>query len=97
MQRVNKISFNISKFGLFFSFHINLNRNDQARKLLEITHFVNLFSDALAQLKYSEKVKKAFADNRIRYEREKLEEKVRREIEDKEKRDFIEEWKKKIK
>lgn len=61
--------------------------------LLEITHFVNLFSDTLAQLKYNENVKKDFEKNRIMFERSKMEEAMRKEIEEKEKRDFIEQWK----
>ena len=39
--------------NIFFSFNIDLTRPNQDRNLLEITQFVNLFVDTLAQLKYS--------------------------------------------
>jgi len=61
--------------------------------LLEITHFVNLFSDTLAQLRFNENVKKEFEKNRVMYERSKMEDTMRKEIEEKERRDFIEQWK----
>lgn len=63
------------------------------RILLEITHFVNLFSDTLAQIKYTEKFKKEFEKNRVMFERAKMEEAMRKEIEEKEKQEFIENWK----
>ncbi len=79
---------------MFFSFELHLNvKSGIERTLLEITHFVNLFSDTLAQLKFSEKVKKEFEKNRVMYERTKMEEFKRKEIEDQEKKDFIENWK----
>jgi hypothetical protein len=79
---------------LFFSFELHLNRNTGHENiLLEITHFVNLFADTLAQLKYSDSVKKDFEKNRIMFERSKMEDVMRREIEEKEKKDFIEQWK----
>lgn len=61
--------------------------------LLEITHFVNLFADTLAQLRFNENAKKEFEKNRVMYERSKMEDTIRKEIEEKEKRDFIEQWK----
>ena len=63
------------------------------RTLLEITHFVNLFCDTLAQVKYNDNLKKEFEKNRINYERTQMEEFKRKEIEEQEKRDFIENWK----
>jgi hypothetical protein len=85
--------------NVFFSFSIDLTRPNQERNLLEITHFVNLFVDTLAQLKYSKEVKDKFKKNRIMFERTKMDSKKRKEIEEKEKRDLIERWKliKKIK
>lgn len=88
----------LSKHALFFSFEFHLNQGaSYDRKLLEITHFVNLLADTLAQVKYKENVKKDFENNRVMFERSKLEEAMRQEIEEKEKRDFIEQWKMKNK
>ena len=67
------------------------------KTLLEITHFVNLFADTLSQLKYTDQAKKDFEKNRIMYERTKMEEVKRKEIEEQEKIDFIENWKMKNK
>ena len=86
-------SFCKEPFAVFFSFNINLTYSGQERRLLEITHFVNLFVDTLAQLKYSAKFKNEVKNNRIRLERTKMEEGKRKEIEDKEKQDCIEKWK----
>ena len=86
-------SFCKEPFAVFFAFNINLTYSGQDRKLLEITHFVNLFVDTLAQLKYSVKFKNEVKNNRITLERTKMEEGKRKEIEEKEKRDFIEKWK----
>ncbi len=71
---------------------MNISKGNE-RLLIEITHFVNLFSDTLAQIKYSDKMKKEFEKNRVMFERAKMEEAMRKEIEEKEKRDFIENWK----
>ena len=79
--------------NIFFSFSIDLTRPNQEQKLLEITHFVNLFVDTLAQLKYSKEFKETTKKSRIMYERTKMDESKRRIIEEKEKRDFIERWK----
>lgn len=86
-------SFSKEPFVVFFSFDINLTIPNQDRRLLEITHFVNLFVDTLAQLKYSQKFKNDVKNSRIMLERTKMEEGKRKEIEEKEKRDFIEKWK----
>ena len=85
--------------NIFFSFNIDLTRPNQEQILVEITHFVNLFVDTLAQLKYSKEFKEATKKSRIMYERTKMDESKRKEIEEKERRDFIERWKlkKKIK
>ena len=80
-------------FTVFFSFDINLTYSGQDRKLLEITHFVNLFVDTLAQLKYSNEFRNNLKQKRLLYERTKMAESKRKEIEEKEKRDFIERWK----
>ncbi len=72
--------------------HLNKTQGHE-NVLLEITHFVNLFSDTLAQFKYNEDVKKDFEKNRVMFERSKMEEAMRKEVEEKEKRDFIEQWK----
>ena len=60
---------------------------------MEITHFVNLFVDTLAQLKYSKEFREKIKKSRIMFERTKMDANKRKEIEDKEKRDFIERWK----
>lgn len=89
----DQVNLSREPFTVIFSFDINLTYSGQDRKLLEITHFVNLFVDTLAQLKYSKKFKEDLKKNRIMYERSKMEEGKRKEIEEKEKRDFIEKWK----
>ena len=78
---------------MFFSFNIDLTRPNQERNLLEITHFVNLFVDTLAQLKYSKEFREKVKKSRIMFERTKMDPNKRREIEEKEKRDFIMRWK----
>ena len=89
----DQVNLSREPFTVIFSFDVNLTYSGQDRKLLEITHFVNLFVDTLAQLKYSKKFKDDLKKNRIMYERSKMEEGKRKEIEEKEKRDFIEKWK----
>jgi hypothetical protein len=79
--------------NIFFSFNIDLTRPYQNRILLEITHFVNLFVDTLAQLKYSKEFKEKVKNSRIMFERTKMDASKRKEIEEKESRDFIEKWK----
>ncbi len=83
--------------AIFFSFEFDLNSTNNDNELLRITHFVNLFADTLAQANYNEKQKEDFKKNRVMYERTKMEEFERQEIEDKERRDFIEQWKMKNK
>ena len=56
----------------FFSFNIDLTKPNQDRDLLEITHFVNLFVDTLAQLKYSKQFKDKVKNSRIMFERTKM-------------------------
>ena len=60
---------------------------------MEITHFVNLFVDTLAQLKYSKEFREKLKNSRITFERTKMDASKRKEIEEQEKRDFIEKWK----
>ena len=55
--------------NIFFSFNIDLTRPNQERNLLEITHFVNLFVDTLAQLKYSKEFKEKVKKSKIMFER----------------------------
>ena len=78
--------------NIFFSFNIDLTKTKQERILLEITHFVNLFVDTLAQLKYNKDFKEKTRKNRIAYERTKMDPSKKKEIEDKEQKDFIEKW-----
>ena len=91
------ISMYVEGNNIFFSFNIDLTKPNQERDLLEITHFVNLFVDTLAQLKYSKQFKDLVKTNRINFEKSKMDENKRKEIEEKEKKDFIEKWKIKYK
>ena len=78
--------------NIFFSFGIDLTKPKQEKILLEITHFVNLFVDTLAQLKYNKNFKEKTRKNRIAYERTKMDPSKKKEIEEKEEKDFIEKW-----
>lgn len=78
--------------NIFFSFSIDLTKTKQERTLLEITHFVNLFVDTLAQLKYNKDFKEKTRKSRIMYERTKMDPSKKKEIEDKEQKDFIDKW-----
>ena len=78
--------------NIFFSFGIDLTKPKQEKILLEITHFVNLFVDTLAQLKYNKKFKDECKKRRINYERTKMDPSKKKEIEEKEEKDFIEKW-----
>merc|ERR1711957_3134 len=81
------------KNAIFFSFEIDLDVNrDKDSTLLVITHFVNLFCDTLAQLKFSKKNLETFSKNRINFSRAKMEVEKRKEIEKKEREQYIEEW-----
>jgi hypothetical protein len=91
-------TFSKDKHALFFSFEIHLNQQTgHERRLLEITHFVTLFSDCLAQIKYKPELVKEFERNRISFERNKMEDTIRKEVEEKEKEEFIKQWKEKDK
>ena len=79
--------------NIFFCFDIDLTVSNQDRILLEITHFVNLFVDSLAQIKYSNEFKEKVNKNRILFENTKRSDTIKKEIEEKEKHDFIEKWK----
>ena len=87
------VSMYVEGNNIFFSFNIDLTKPNQERTLLEITHFVNLFVDTLAQLKYTKEFKEKVKHNRIMFERTKMDDNKRKEIEEKEKHDFIEKWK----
>ena len=78
--------------NIFFSFNIDLTRPKQERLLLEITHFVNLFVDTLAQLKYTKEFKEELKKKRYEFEKSKMDPKKRKEVEDKERNDYIEKW-----
>ena len=86
------IDMEVEGTNIFFSFNIDLTKTKQERILLEITHFVNLFVDTLAQLKYNKDFKEKTRKNRIAYERTKMDPRKKKEIEDKEQKDFIEKW-----
>ena len=86
------ISMYVEGNNIFFSFNIDLTRPNQERNLLEITHFVNLFVDTVAQLKYPKDFKEKVKTSRIMFERTKMDPKKRKEIEEKEKADFIKRW-----
>ena len=86
------ISMYVEGNNIFFSFNIDLTRPNQERNLLEITHFVNLFVDTLAQLKYSKEFKEKTKKSRVMYERTKMDPSKKREIEEKEQKDFIDKW-----
>jgi hypothetical protein len=79
--------------NIFFSFGIDLTKPKQEKTLLKITHFVNLFVDTLAQLKYNKNFKEKTKKSRIMYERTKMDPSKKKEIEEKEQNDFIEKWK----
>ena len=72
---------------------MDLNESYQDRIYLEITHFVNLFVDSLAQIKYPEEFKKKVKDKREQYREKKFREDMKEEIEAKEKKEFIEQFK----
>lgn len=86
------LNIDVEGTNIFFSFSIDLTKPKQEKILLEITHFVNLFVDTLAQLKYSSKFKEETKKRRIMYERTKMDPSKKKEIEDKEEKDFIEKW-----
>ena len=75
--------------NIYFTFDIDLNASYQERLYLEITHFVNLFVDSLAQIKFSEEFKKKVNNNREQYKENKIKEDMKEEIEAKEKKEFI--------
>ena len=79
--------------NIYFSFDIDLNESYQERIYLEITHFVNIFVDCLAQIKYTDEFKKKVKDKREQYKENKIKEDMKEEIEAKEKKEFIEQFK----
>ena len=66
-----------------------MNASYQERIYLEITHFVNLFVDSLAQIKFSDEFKTKVKNNREQYKENKFREDNKEEIEAKEKKEFI--------
>ena len=79
--------------NIYFSFDIDLNESYQERIYLEITHFVNVFVDCLAQIKYTDEFKKKVKNKREQYRENKIREDMKEEIEAKEKKEFIEQFK----
>lgn len=69
---------------MYFSFNVNLNKisNENSKKLLEITHFVTLFSLELSNMNYSEHQKIESEKKRVTFERMKLDEAERKRLED---------------
>ena len=79
--------------NIYFSFEIDLTASYQNRIFLEITHFVNVLVDSIAQIKYTKEFKEKVTNNRNLYKENKINESMQKEIEEKEKHDFIEKWK----
>ena len=79
--------------NIYFSFDIDLSASYQNRIFLEITHFVNVFVDGLAQIKYTKEFKEKVNKNRILYKENKINDSRKKEIEEIEKKNFIEKWK----
>ena len=83
----------VEENNIYFTFDIDLNESYQDRTYLEITHFVNLFVDSLAQIKFSDELKQKFKNKRESYRENKIREDMKDEIEAKEKKEFIEQFK----
>ena len=79
--------------NIYFSFEIDLTTSYQNRIFLEITHFVNVLVDNLAQIKYTKEFKEKVNNNRMLYKENKINDSMKKEIEEQEKHDFIEKWK----
>ena len=79
--------------NIYFTFDIDLNESYQDRTYLEITHFVNLFVDSLAQIKFTDELKQKFKNKRDAYRENKIREDMKDEIEEREKKEFIEQFK----
>ena len=79
--------------NIYFTFDIDLNESYQERIYLEMTHFVNIFVDCLAQIKYTDEFKKKVRNKREQYRENKIREEMKDEIEAKEKKEFIEQFK----
>lgn len=76
-------TFSNEEFALYFSFICPLNKinQDHSNKLLEISHFVTLFSNELAQVKFTDDQKSIAKKQRIKFERMKLDEAERKRLE----------------
>ena len=79
--------------NIYFSFDIDLSCSYQNRIFLKITHFVNLFVDGLAQIKYTKEFREKVNNNRILYRETKINDSRKKEMEEIEKKNFIEKWK----
>ena len=79
--------------NIYFTFDIDLNESYQERMYLEITHFVNLFVDSLAQIKFTDEFKKNVKNKREKYKENRIRENMKEEIEAQEKKEFIEQFK----
>jgi len=83
----------LNENNIYFTFDIDLNASYQERIYLEITHFVNIFVDSLAQIKYTDDFKKKIKNKREQYKENRIKEDMKEEIEAKEKKEFIEQFK----
>ena len=79
--------------NIYFTFDIDLNMSYPDRIFLEITHFVNLFVDSLAQIRFSDETKQKIKNKRESYRENKIREDMKEEIEEREKKEFIEQFK----
>ena len=79
--------------NIYFTFDIDLNMSYPDRIFLEITHFVNLFVDSLAQIRFSDETKQKIKNKRESYRENKIREDMKEEIEQREKKEFIEQFK----
>ena len=83
----------IEENNIYFTFDIDLNMSYPDRIFLEITHFVNLFVDSLAQIRFSDETKQKIKNKRESYRENKIREDMKEEIEEREKKEFIEQFK----
>ena len=79
--------------NIYFTFDIDLSENYPTRIFLEITHFVNVFVDCFAQIKYTKEFRDKVNNNRLMFKENQIKNSMKKEIEEKEKKDFIEKWK----
>ena len=65
--------------NIYFSFEIDLTASYQNRIFLEITHFVNVLVDSIAQIKYTKEFKDKVTNNRNLYKENKINESMQKE------------------